>query len=382
MTSLERIRNAYQERLQLSEDDRLIFDFVVSTLTATVCEILTEPVWTYVIAPPGACKTESVKPFQGMEEVVFISSLTDNWLMSGYRDDDGTDPSLITTLDKKVLIVKDISSLTNLPPRTVNKVFGDLRDAYDGSASKASGVSGLTEYVATFGAIMLGTGAIDSFAEEHQQLGERFLSFRMHRKPLTLVERQALALHVSKSMKDKKAWQSDLKSLVQEELKKIFDRARKITLLPTASDDTIYDVMLMGNLLSLLRTTPIRGMTESPELPTRIGQQLMNLGTAHAIADGRDEWNEDDLHLVRRVAIDTLPAFRSRLIRTLWERGRYRPLTPVSTIMGRCETTRKEAVESILAQYAYSKLIEGDEHGESFRLTEEMFNALEKVQIL
>jgi hypothetical protein len=356
---LRTIAEAYQERLQLSQEDSLVFEYIVSVMTATMCKKLDEPVWVYIIAPPGSSKTESVKPYQGYEHCIFLSSLTDNWLMSGYRDDDGNDPSLINLLDGKILIVKDISSLANLPPRTINKIWGDLRDAFDQTASKASGVSGLTEYKARFGVIMLGTGALDIFAEEHQQLGERFLAFRLHRIPMGLEQRQELAMHVSRSMKDKDKWQSELKTIVQTEMQKINDKVVEQSAIPSVEESTIYLVMLMGNLLSLLRTTPVRGMAESPELPSRVGQQLLNLGMAHAIADSRVDWDESDTNLVRRVTIDTLPAFRSRLVKALYQRGKHRPFTTVNRIMEQC-----------------------DETGESYRLSQKIYDAINQTGIL
>ena len=381
-SSLEKIRNAFQEQLCLGTDDMLVFDFIVSVMTATLCRRLDEVVWAYIIAPPGSCKTECMRPFQDAKECVFISSLTENWLMSGYRDDAGKDPSLIETLDGKVLVVKDMSSLTSLPPRTITKIWGDLRDAFDQTASKASGVSGLTKYTSRFGAIMLGTEALDAFAEEHQQLGERFLSFRLHRVPMNLGQRQNLALHVSRRMRDKSTWRANLASVAMAEISEISNNVLEPAPIPTVPEADVDLVMMMGNLLSLLRTTPIQGMAISPELPTRTGQQLMNLGLAHAMADGRKEWNETDMALIKRVTIDTLPVFRKRIVRAMWERGSYRPLTSINRIMECCETTKQRVIIDILTQYVYSDIIEADESFESFALTKKVFEAITKVGIM
>lgn len=381
VSPLRKIADTCQQVFQLSEEDSLVFEFIISVIVATAYKRLGEPVWSYMIGPPGSCKTESIKPYMGFGHCLFLSSLTENWLMSGYRDEDGEDPSLMSALDGKVLIVKDISSLINLPPRTVNKIWGDLRDAFDQTASKASGVSGLSEYTARFGAIMLGTGAVDLFAEEHQQLGERFLAFRLHKIPMVLEQRQGLAMHVSKSMKNKEEWQAELKHVVQETAKGLIKEVIEKRTIPTIPEDTTYNVMMMGNLLSLLRTTPVKGVAESPELPTRVGQQLLNIGSAHALADGRDYWNESDIKLVRRLTVDTLPIFRARLVQSLWERGPYRPFTPINRIMERCKTTRKGMIQNVLSQYIFSNVVESDETGESFRLSQEIYNALNQVNI-
>jgi len=379
---LTRICNAYQERLRLNIDDRLLFDFLVSVITATLCKMLDEPVWAYLIGPPGSSKTESVKPFEPMDDCFFISSLTDNWLMSGHRDEDGNDPSLLKSMEGKIVVVKDMSSLMNLPPKTINKIWGDLRDAFDQSASKASGVSGLTKYDARFGVLMLGTEAIDVFAEEHQQLGERFLAFRIHRVPLKLEERQELAMHVHKTMDNKKKWRSDLVCVVGTEMNHIKGYINSLKQPPQISEETAYEIMMMANLLSLLRTSPVRGVAESSELPTRVGQQLINLGSAHAIADGRDSWNENDLQLIRRVTIDTLPGFRARIIGVLYERGPYRPMTSILQIMQKCEISKKEIIFNILTQYLFSSVVETDETGENFRLTDKIYRAIKQVKIL
>lgn len=372
----------YQKHLQLKEDDQLVFDFVLSMMAAVFCKYLSESVWAYLIAPPGACKTETVKALQGTGYTVFLSSLTENCLMSGYRDDDGTDPSLIQVLDHKLLVVKDISSLTNLPPRTINKIWGDLRDAYDQSASKASGTNGVTEYKARFGCLFLGTGALDVFAEEHQQLGERFLSFRMHRTPMTLSERQELAMHVSEMMKDKSGWQAEIMGVVKEALKDLYTGSADASNMPVASDHYTSKVMLMGNLLSLLRTTPMGGRAVSPELPTRVPQQLMNLGHAHAYCDGRTEWNDSDLDLVRRVTVDTLPATRARLVTYLFGRGKHRPYSQTTQIMHASGVNSMDTVREVMIQYEFSNLVEADPDGDAYRLSQEAYDALDSIQIL
>ena len=101
--------------------------------------------------------------------------------MSGYRDpaDPGQDPSLLPHLDEKVLIIKDLSPLLSMRREKRNIIIGQLRDAYDGFTDQGYGNVGHVSYQANFSILAASTPALENFESINQELGERFIKFRV-----------------------------------------------------------------------------------------------------------------------------------------------------------------------------------------------------------
>ena len=121
-----------------------------------------------------------------------------------------------------------------------------------------------------------------------------------------------------------------------------------------------------------------------PELATRIVQQLINLGHAHAFADGRDKWDESDMRLVKRVVLDSLNLVRQRLLKFLFQRGVHRPAAPLSQLAAACNTTQTEMRRTV-NQFLFSDLLEvSAENNEEpfYKLTSGVYNTLERTGLL
>ena len=366
--------------MQLKQDDEMIFDIVASTILAAINPTLIEPIWVYIIGPPGSGKTESILPYQDCPFVEFVSTMTENTLASGFRDDDGGDPSILPKLNGKVMIVPDVSPIINDTPMKVMKIWGDLRDAYDGNFTKATGSTGLTTYHSRFGVIMCATGTIDSFVEKHQQLGERFLSFRTQRVPLGLHARKALAKRVHDSMDEKQQWRAHLTNVVETQM----EVAKQFVIdhpgLPRVALKFKEDVFMIANYLSMLRTAPVAENAESPELPSRIVQQLITIGHAHAMMDGRMEWNESEMEVIRRIGVDTFPIAKRRLVQAMFDRGPRRPFSTKEHLL-KCSRMRQTLFDETMMQYEYMDCVEFDREEDTqkprgYRLTKELYDVL------
>jgi len=98
-----------------------------------------DALWLYVVGAPGSGKTELVRAFaDGRKRAYFLSSLTPNSLVSGLKDG----KHLLPELDGKTLIIKDFTMTLESHRENRDALFGALRDAYDGSYSKAFGSVG------------------------------------------------------------------------------------------------------------------------------------------------------------------------------------------------------------------------------------------------
>lgn len=355
---LQTLKTEYETTLSFLPDDAPVIDYILALLTAACHPDLTEPLWGYIVAAPGGGKTTSVEPFEGHDSAVFMSSPTENALLSGYVTDTGEDPSLIKTLDGKVLIIKDLTTIIEQDRRKASKILADFRDAYDGFCSKATGTAGLRSYRARFGVIACVTEYIDAFAEMHQQLGERFLTFRMNRFSQSLPDRIARSRHIRSTMRNKRVWKTHLRELAHKTLDSIITACAKATH-PDVPSETEELVLLLANLLSLFRTVPIGGVAVEPEVSSRITQQLFNLGAAHCIADNRTVWDETDIALVRRVVLDTLSVDRRRLLMSLYGTNGHAPFPLSAEHLARVARVGIPAhTNNVLSQYLHSHIIQ------------------------
>lgn len=355
MTPLQRIRDIYIRTLNLASDDQLIPDAITSAYLANVCSQVAEPVWLQVIGPPSSHKTESLRPILSYRDTIPLSSITENALISGHRDQTGSDPSLINQLDRRNLVIKDMTTLHSMNRNSRDKVYSDLRDAFDGSCSKASGTSGLTTYKAKFGVLCAVTEVVDAFSHESQQLGERFLSFRTFRYLPTHRESCDYLRHVLAASETKALWRNEMTTIVHTAFDEIKTHALQRPPVPIP-DEYRDEVIIIAHLLAQFRTSPVNDTPVTGEMASRVVQQLINLGSMHAMSDYRETWNESDLTLIKRIVIDTLPVQRRRLISTLYHSANNAPPPMAIQQIARMSRMSEEEVTTLLSQYVHNNL--------------------------
>lgn len=162
-----------------TEQDAQLLDFVL--LPAVALKWSKEnPLWAQIIGPPGCGKTAHLLLHEDWEDAVFVSRLSKNTLISGFRPegDLDDDPSLLPKLDGKVLIVKDFTCILQGPREERDAVIGQLRDVFDGTASRSLGNVGLQTYKSKFNVLLAVTPVIDGYYSINTQLGERFIGRR------------------------------------------------------------------------------------------------------------------------------------------------------------------------------------------------------------
>lgn len=368
----------------MGKDDRMIIDAFVGVLAAVYCRILDESVWMYFIGPPASGKTETVSVCRGYPQCVMLTTPTENCLMSGTDTEGGDDPSLIKMLDGKVLIWKDFTALMTGNPRVVDKIQGELRDAYDQYCSKASGKTGFREYEARFGMIACVTDSIDAFAENHQQLGQRLMSLRINRIRTTHAQRVENLRAIRVAMKNKQQWKDRLRDEVQRELDKMIILCTK-GIEPTIPPVIEEELLIISDLLALLRTVPMAEVATRPELANRVLQQLTNLGHAHCIADGRTMWDASDMQLIKRVMTDSLSLVRRRVLYYMFRQGRHLPAIPPNQLAQKCGATRAE-IKRLTMQWLYSGILKNYKPDEGtkpwVRLASDIYESICKVGVI
>ena len=321
--NLTQVRDALQDILGLSDDDALAIDYMTTLAIANTWHKDPEPVWGYLVGPPGSAKTEILRTLDGWKYSKSVDELTENALASGANDENGEDHSLLPQLNGKLFVIKDFTTVMGANDRVVEKVLSVLRAAYDGSYSKASAKEGQRSYTCKFGMLAAVTPVIDQFLSSTQKLGERFVLLRLQRNGTgSRRDRTRQLRHVRSRMENKAQWRASLRLTVQTILSSIRETNRLIDPSTILVSET-YGERLdnIADLVCRLRTTSFKGQTTEAEAGSRLVQQLTNLAKARAMCDQRSTVNEEDLNFVARIAEDTMPRPVHNLFALLYKSG-------------------------------------------------------------
>ncbi len=270
-----------------------------------------DPIWLFVIAPPGGTKTELIRAFIG-QHVYTLSSFTPQTFISGLKSKNGID--LLPKLNKKVLIIKDFTSILSKKAEDQAAIFADLREAYDGYLEKSFG-SGVVKksYQSHFGLIAAVTGAIDMYRVVHSALGERFLKIRLQSDAEAAISKAG-------EMAGKEEKMRKILSGVTEKCLSYYIRRIAEFSSPAIEDPIRKKIESLGNLTAILRSEVARDRMHKVlykpeiEIGTRLTKQLLKMGQALAVFYEHDSVGNNEYQRLLRVAFDTIPRQRMPIV--------------------------------------------------------------------
>lgn len=338
MSPLETIKQLFRESMGMAEEDLTSVDFVVAAYASTFLPGDRERTWGVLVGPPASGKTELLRIFRDYDpkkepprRTVEVDDLTEHAFSSAWRDEENPedDKSILAKLDSrrhpygpKVLVLSDMTTLLKLPKERRARLFGQLRRAYDGDYNNHAGQLGHIYYDLGFGFVGACTEAIDQARKSDQALGERIVLCRTKSTDETL---EALNQQTTKAMDwdphAKKIQRAALRSTTMKMMEEFIERVSNTPEFRVKRPQHLRDQLsLMGSIMTVVRTVPVSNetYTAAPERGSRIAQQLVTWLDARAAIDGRDEWNEGDLDLARRIIQDTLPPDFMWTLQVLW----------------------------------------------------------------
>lgn len=329
------------------------------------------PVWLLVVAPPSTGKTTLVEPLGRLPGFYGVSSLTSRTIASGLDSPLGEKVSLLSRLPNPcTLVVKDMSPIQAMRPDQRADLLASLRDIYDGSYRKLFGNGKDVTWKGKLGFIGAATNDVDRDQSLQAALGERFLHLRLHRADDSAVALQAM------SMLGREAE-------VCDQLAEAFGRVLDAAPAPaTVTLDDAARVELAGIAIGLARwRAPVArdhqrriAYSPEPEGPGRLVKQFQELACGIAAIRGRSAVGEREVDIIRRVAIDSMPALRSRLLAVLSQGGTWMTAASISAKAKLPESTLREKLEDLellaLVRKARGKRIH------AWRLTEDLSAAL------
>ena len=279
-----------------------------------------DPLWLFLIAPPGGSKTELLKSFKGNYSY-HLSDMTPKTLISGLMLGDGKNrkkvKDLLPELDGKVLIFKDFTTILEKSRDQRNEIIAQFREAYDGSFSKKVGTLDDTiSYDSRFGLIAGVTPIIDKHWKVMQQLGERFLKIRWRED----------SDKVTKRSRENEGKEILMRKELLENSNK-FIQNLDLSVMPEFDDLKFGDkVSLIAKFIAFARTPLSVSYNTSdffheyipmPEMPTRLVKQLKKLAKSLALIRGKKEVSEEEIKVLLRVAKDTIPPDRLAVLETI-----------------------------------------------------------------
>ncbi len=359
----------------LALPDPAVVDVVLATLLANRIE--GDPLWVVLVSPPSNGKTELLNAARHVPRTHPLSTLTKHTLISGQKPEDGSDrePSLLERLKGTTLILKDFTTILTLHRDDRSEILGVLREVYDGCVSKSFGTGKTYTWEGKLGLLAGCTPAIDRHWAVLSALGERFLFCRLPSEETERRREQARkALKTSgkeKSLRD--ALGQAMEKAYAKGLEWYEENKERITI-PSHIEETL---ITLADLLARARAPVQRdGHTRDvvapsePEGPGRLVKQLRQLALGFCIIHHTLEPGEEALAILRKVAQDTMPPFRARILSALARCGGM-TLADLEKVTGLPHATASRELEDC-------RLLKLVEHGdEAWCLSSETRKAVE-----
>jgi len=281
-----------------------------------------DPLWLFLVAPPGGCKTELLMPLVATDECVVRSTLTPHSLVSGFRLPGGGDPSLLPLLANKTFVLKDWTEIQQMPQASREEVYAVLRGAYDGRVEKSFG-NGITRiYECHFSLLAGATHHVQ--ADRTAALGERFLMYRMGNDTTATTEDVIRAAMANVTHEDK--MRQELGGAVARFLATPID----LEALPELTEEQETSLVILSQLVSQMRAQVVRDYRGEDvlyrpeyEVGTRIAKQLKKLAQALSLTeDSRTRWVSDNAFaLCTQVGLDSATQWHRAIVEAVAEAG-------------------------------------------------------------
>lgn len=308
-TTLDR----YQKYIEMSED--MVTALRIAFAHAFSNQIPGDPLWTYLVGPPGCGKTLLLMSLQGSERCIFQSVVTPHSLVSGFRAD--PDPSQLPQWNNKCAVLKDFTEMMARHPQARDEIYSTLRGAYDGYVKKPFGNGVVREYWLHFALIAGVTPAIH--ADQQAMLGERFLKFEMMKAGDWRADQEIRAAI------ENITHEAEIEVELADAAGRFLSQEVDVKKLPLVPGWLKKRIVALSQLIGALRANVERvaygeqRMIYRPnrEVGTRIAKQLIKLGQMLAFVDGLPEINKDGYQTMVRVAFDSCIGFHLDIIQAI-----------------------------------------------------------------
>jgi len=316
---LNEVKKTVNEFLYL-EDDRIV-DVLLAAYIANQA-IDADPIWLLFIASSSNAKTELLRTFDGLDDVYFLSELTEKTFISGDKNPKGgKNPSLLFRLNNKILIFKDFTTVLSMYREKRAAIIAQMREIADGKFKKAFGTGEEINWKGKVGFLGACTHVYYKHHAVINTMGERFLIYRNDSKNFIRMGEKAAEMTGRETEFRKKMRKSFHKYCMQFE--NIRDpREIYVRVQPSVDDKIVH----LATLAAVARTgvdrdryTRTLNYAPHPEGPSRLIKQLKIIAIALALSHGKSNITKRIFKIVKKIASDAIPELRMEILQFLWK---------------------------------------------------------------
>lgn len=344
-------------RQWISVDSEVEVALRVALATCLTAKLDGDPLWTFLVGPPGCGKTSILTCLWRSDRIVYRSRVTNAQLVSGFQGPGGSDPSLLARVHHKTLVFKDWTEQLDRPAYQRDETNATLRGAFDGHVYASFG-NGVVRNYDNLRFNMLAGVTHKIYAYADASLGERQLRLAMRR--ITREEEEDRLTMAFDHLLDTSNALAEAQELVRRFL------ARD----PSGTDFRENDrrrLIALAQFASLLRVQVERDERErqvvqyvpQAEYATRLVRQLRKLAIGLCMVDDRRRFGKTQYAVCRRVALDTCPPLALSIV--------VRLLQSPTTVDGLAAATRglKQTIYRACADLEVAGIIERDAYEQS-----------------
>ena len=295
------------------------------------------PVWLFLVGPPGYGKTALLSSFRKSSKCVFQSSLSKHNLVSGFDTGRNNDPSIFPRLKNKCLILKDYTEILSKSQVDRNEIFSILRGAYDGSVEREFGNSVKRVYSDLNFPILAGvTDEINNHSTA--SVGERFLKYDMHSQTINQERQQEKALESALFGKED---EEELHSYVHHFLCQEWDFSKSNIRHILRNSEYSTKLNALCRLAVWIRTPVVRheygnkqnhiAYAPRRESPNRITVQLNKLAISMAILEGKNTIDKAIYTTIKKIALNTVGGYTLKLLELIRTKNTPTTLVDLAT---------------------------------------------------
>jgi hypothetical protein len=194
------------------------------------------------------------------------------------------------------------------------EIAGQLRKVYDGEMAKVTGMGERIHWQGKVTMVVCGTPSVEHAWALMRDLGERFMQVRWGRG-----DGISQAVKASGQIGTEREIKAGIRRLTQ-------DFVDASTLQPVLTNPSVIEngVVYLAEIVAICRGHVKREKDHKdildvpePEGPTRIMKALAQVARAHATLFRKEDVDEDDYRISRRLALDSIPPTRRKILETI-----------------------------------------------------------------
>ncbi len=307
----------------------------IEALRIILCTFLTHfyytspAVWLCLVGAPGSGKTEiGLRPLEKFPSVHAISELTTNSFLSGFGDKNGILDKLTpisSSIGKSlgthgILVFPDFTTtLLSKDQFTRAEIMGQMRRVYDGCFEKKTGNKvKMMEWKGKVTCIAAATPDIEEHWATYRDMGERWLNLRWRGHNDTYEDRKVLSQFAEKQEGREQIIRSTLNQHIEQLIENISSGPQGSF---NSEELTASAILLEECRVNVKREFVGKGLQVTglgnKQYSTRTPKSLGLIAKASASLRRDDQIKAIDIQLAKRVAIDSIPSKRLKVLEIL-----------------------------------------------------------------